>query len=50
MGEIIQFIPKKPDPERVARLIQEARAIYESIFPSVDAAGSALPQGISAPE
>ncbi len=38
MGEIIQFIPKKPDPERVARLIQEARAIYESIFPSEIAA------------
>jgi len=36
MGEIIQFIPKKPDPERVARLIQEARAIYERIFPPTD--------------
>ena len=32
MGEVIQFIPKR-DLER-ARLIQEARAIYESIFPS----------------
>ena len=34
MGEVVQFIPKKPDPEREARLIQEARAIYESIFPT----------------
>ena len=32
MGEVVQFIPKR-DLER-ARLIQEARAIYESIFPS----------------
>jgi hypothetical protein len=34
MGEIVQFIPRKPDPDREARLIQEARAIYESIFPT----------------
>jgi hypothetical protein len=33
MGEVIQFIPK-PAPDRAARLIQEARAIYESIFPT----------------
>jgi len=32
MGEVVQFI-RKPDPDRAARLIQEARAIYESIFP-----------------
>jgi hypothetical protein len=32
MGEVVQFIPKR-DLER-ARLIREARAIYESIFPS----------------
>ena len=32
MGEVIRFIPKS-DLERV-RLIREARAIYESIFPS----------------
>src|SRR5258706_5844280 len=31
MGEVVQFIPKR-DLERV-RLIQEARAIYERIFP-----------------
>jgi len=30
MGEVIQFVPKR-DREREAR---EARAIYESIFPS----------------
>jgi hypothetical protein len=32
MGEVIQFIPKSA-LER-ARLIREARAIYESIFPT----------------
>jgi hypothetical protein len=32
MGEVVQFIPKR-DLER-ARLIQEARAIYDRIFPS----------------
>jgi hypothetical protein len=34
MGEIVQFIPKS-ERER-ARLIREARAIYESIFPSAE--------------
>jgi hypothetical protein len=34
MGEVVQFIPK-PSPDRVKdRLIQEARAIYESVFPT----------------
>jgi len=33
MGEVVQFI-RKPDPDRAARLIQEARAIYERIFPT----------------
>jgi hypothetical protein len=34
MGEVIQFVPvPKRDREREA-LIREARAIYESIFPS----------------
>ena len=33
MGEVVQFI-RKSDPDRAARLIQEARAIYESIFPT----------------
>jgi len=32
MGEVIRFVSKS-ERERV-RLIQEARAIYESIFPS----------------
>lgn len=34
MGEVIRFIPNA-ERER-ARLIREARAIYESIFPSSD--------------
>jgi hypothetical protein len=34
MGEIIRFIPKS-ERER-ARLIREARAIYDSIFPPAD--------------
>jgi hypothetical protein len=34
MGKVIQFIPK-PAPDRVRdHLIREARAIYESIFPT----------------
>jgi hypothetical protein len=36
MGEVVQFIPKR-DLERV-RLIREARAIYERIFPPEDPA------------
>jgi hypothetical protein len=35
MGEIIRFIPKC-ELER-ARLVREARAIYNSIFPPTDA-------------
>ena len=34
MGEVIRFIPKS-EPER-ARLIREARAIYDGIFPPAD--------------
>jgi hypothetical protein len=34
MGEIIRFVPKY-ERER-ARLIREARAIYDSIFPPAD--------------
>ncbi|QOZ24048.1 hypothetical protein [Bradyrhizobium sp. CCBAU 51753] len=37
MGEIVGFVSKS-ELER-ARLIREARAIYDSIFPPVDAAG-----------
>jgi hypothetical protein len=32
-ADIIQFVPR-PDPEREARLIRDAQAIYESIFPT----------------
>ena len=34
MGEVIRFIPKS-ERERI-RLIREARAIYESVFPPTD--------------
>jgi hypothetical protein len=34
MGEVIRFIPK-PERERI-RLIQQARAAYDSIFPSAE--------------
>jgi hypothetical protein len=37
MGQIIQFVSKS-ERERL-RLIQEARAIYDSIFPPADLAG-----------
>jgi hypothetical protein len=40
MGEVIRFVPKS-ELERV-RLIQEARAIYESIFPTERAPASKL--------
>jgi hypothetical protein len=36
MGEVIRFVPK-PERER-ARLIREARALYDSIFPPADPA------------
>ena len=36
MGEIIRFVPRS-ELER-ARLIREARAIYDSIFPPADSA------------
>jgi hypothetical protein len=37
MGDVIRFIPMS-ERERI-RLIREARAIYESVFPPVDPAG-----------
>jgi hypothetical protein len=37
MGEVIRFVPKS-ELER-ARLIKEARAIYDRIFPSAGSAG-----------
>lgn len=43
MGEVIRFVPKS-ELER-ARLIREARATYESVFPSEDAVGSAPHDG-----
>ena len=36
MGEVVQFVSKS-ERERM-RLIREARAIYDSIFPSADPA------------
>ena len=35
MGEVISFVPRS-ELER-ARLVREARALYESIFPPADA-------------
>ena len=37
MGEVIRFVPKA-ERERL-RLIQEARAIYDSVFPPEDIGG-----------
>jgi hypothetical protein len=37
MGKVVRFIPKS-ERER-ARLIREARAIYDSIFPPADPVG-----------
>jgi len=34
MGEVVQFVPRA-ELERV-RLVREARALYDSIFPSAD--------------
>jgi hypothetical protein len=44
MGEVIQFIPKA-ERERI-RLIREARAIYDSVFPP---SNSDIEQGINTP-
>lgn len=42
MGDVVQF--PKPDPERdQARLIREARALYESVFPTEKAAAGVQP-------
>ncbi|MCA1452658.1 hypothetical protein I6F35_05420 [Bradyrhizobium sp. BRP22] len=38
MGEVVRFVPKS-ELER-ARLIREARAIYDAIFPATDDASS----------
>jgi hypothetical protein len=43
MGVIIQF--PKPDPDREkARLIREARSLYESIFPTQKVPGGIQPE------
>jgi hypothetical protein len=34
MGEVIQFVPKSE--QKRARLIREARAIYDGVFPPSD--------------
>jgi hypothetical protein len=40
MGDVVRF--PKPDPERdQARLIQKARALYESVFPTDNRPGTA---------
>jgi hypothetical protein len=36
MGEVVRFVPKA-ELERI-RLIREARAMYESVFPSAEPA------------
>jgi len=49
MGEVIGFI-SKPERER-ARLIREARAMYDSIFPPADSVSEELdkaPSGANA--
>ena len=38
MGEIIRFVPKS-ERERT-RLVREARALYDSIFPPADPVGA----------
>ncbi len=38
MGEVVRFVSRS-ERERI-RLIREARAIYDSIFPSADPVGS----------
>lgn len=42
MGEVVQF--RKPDPAlEKARLIQESRALYESVFPTEKSPGIVQP-------
>jgi hypothetical protein len=42
MGEVIRF--PKPNPDRdESRLIQEARALYESVFPTENGLASVQP-------
>ena len=39
MGEVVQFVPKSKAELERARLIREARVIYDHIFPPADPAG-----------
>ena len=46
MGQVVQF--PKPDPERdQARLIREARAIYESVFPTEEGPATVQPEPLA---
>ena len=47
MGDVVRFVPKS-ELER-ARLIREARAIYDSIFPPADASAPAEREREDAP-
>ena len=42
MGEVVRFVPKS-ELER-ARLIREARAMYEHVFPPAGQAGGKTPR------
>jgi hypothetical protein len=44
MGEVVQFVAKR-DLER-ARLIQEAHAIYETVFPTEKGRPASLPRDL----
>ena len=46
MGQVIQFVSKS-ERERI-RLIQEARAIYDSIFPPADPASEPIERSLRA--
>ena len=43
MGEVVQFVSKS-ERERI-RLIREARAMYDSVFPPADPASGPRDQG-----
>ena len=47
MGEVVEFPKHGPNRDQ-ARLIQEARALYESVFPTEDGPAS-VPQDTPAP-
>ena len=45
MGEVIQFIPKA-ERERL-RLIREARAMYDSVFPPSDSVNTPIVHSVN---